>query len=82
MDELICTVDEMICTKHTTILTLAKLDRAEVRFDHDPHGLTFEERQGLCEAYVMSFEDWAQMGKPEVITITVEPGDRLNGEAE
>lgn len=28
--------------------------------------------------YVLPTEDWESMGKPEVITITVHPGDRLN----
>jgi hypothetical protein len=29
-------------------------------------------------AFSLSREDWDEFGRPEVITVTVEPGDRLN----
>ena len=30
---------------------------------------------------VISRSDWAGMGTPEVITVTIEPGDKLNDDA-
>lgn len=28
--------------------------------------------------YAMPYDDWVDMGKPAIITVTVRPGDRLN----
>lgn len=40
------------------------------RDDDDPHP----------RAYQMPLDDWVEMGSPDIITITIEPGDLLNGE--
>jgi len=36
---------------------------------------------GLTRQIQVSHSDWADMGSPEVITVTIEPGDLLNNDA-
>lgn len=39
-----------------------------------------DEENEIVEGYHMSPQDFVDFGEPEVITISVEPGDLLNGE--
>lgn len=61
--------------------TVMRLDRAEserdmaifrVWPDDDNHGHVIEAQ--------VSWRNWQDMGEPTEITVTIEPGDHLNGE--
>jgi len=34
----------------------------------------------IYRTVILDFDEWLSMGEPEAITITIEPGDKLNGE--
>lgn len=46
-----------------------------VQVDDDVAFFSCEEAIGDM---IVRFDDWVDMGRPEKITVTVEPGDRLN----
>lgn len=69
------------------------LVKHQVRLDHNEAGdpiteeVCFETPKGsvfsesgdpITEGYYMPLAIWEDMGKPEEITLTVEPGDHLN----
>ena len=48
--------------------------------DH-PDRMLFREdldEPGVARGVTLSREDWADMGSPEVVTVTINPGDTLN----
>lgn len=49
--------------------------------DHDDRMLFREDLEGepgVARGVTLSRADWADMGSPEVVTVTIEPGDTLN----
>lgn len=71
-------------TKHRVVMSISKVTR---RFPKDtiPFDTRSTEADDVAESdltvdkqFFMSRFDWEEMGKPETITITVEPGDKLN----
>lgn len=59
--------------KHKTVLGLATTNGPRVRFSREP-----EEDGDIPDTVYISWADWEDMGRPEVVTVTVEPGDLLN----
>jgi hypothetical protein len=63
-------------SKTTSVLTQVESDSTWVSFERErdePSDLTQRE-------VVIDYETWRDMGTPEAITVTIEPGDRLNEE--
>lgn len=61
-------------TKTRKVLTFFTETEAELLFsaevaDDEVYGRTL---------YPLSKQDWEDMGRPETITVSIEPGDRLN----
>lgn len=62
-------------TKQRHLLPLAS-DRdttSDIRFQQTP-----DVEGEFCHGFTMRLVDWEDMGSPEHITITIEPGDLLN----
>lgn len=64
-----CTKSRSILHKSSVTSQLASFGRAE---EENP------EDNGTVRILVLAREDWEDMGQPETITITIEPGDHLN----
>lgn len=50
---------------------------------HDLHALfqqRDEETNAITRSLLVDRRTWRDLGYPEVVTVTVEPGDRLNGD--
>lgn len=45
----------------------------------DRHEQRENRTEHVCREFSMTHRDWVDMGKPDQITITIEPGDKLNG---
>jgi hypothetical protein len=65
-----------ICTKMETVYGVTRLG-AEPYVIGDRH-MRFEAEDR--EFFWMTQDDWEDMGKPEAITVTIQPGDLLNNE--
>jgi hypothetical protein len=68
-------------TKHMTLMYLqddSPLSDADAvpwrRFANEPE----EGEVGVCENVIIARDCWADMGSPDVVTVSVEPGDLLN----
>lgn len=59
--------------KHQTVLGLSTTNGPRVRFSRER-----EEDGDVNDTVYISRADWDDMGRPETITVTVEPGDLLN----
>lgn len=63
--------------KHTSVL------RTNVRENSTAEVITFTREQDdlsdLPDVYMLERGDWEGLGRPREITVTVEPGDLLNG---
>jgi hypothetical protein len=61
------------------------LDRSKQVLDriyHDGTGVIFKHPDEVGSATLqLSHKDWTAMGEPTQITVTIEPGDTLNGAA-
>jgi len=63
------------------------LTKQQVILDHAKDSFVvgweaFEEQtdeMGIFRTWMMRRSDWLDFGEPEVITVTIEPGDLLNG---
>lgn len=42
--------------------------------------MRYEDTNVIQRTVELDAEDWEEMGRPETITVTIEPGDRLNDE--
>ena len=62
--------------------TVYDLDAIEVDIEHPENERAvfsvYEDELGAGRTIVMSRIDYEEMGKPHQITVTIEPGDRLN----
>lgn len=65
-------------THHRSVLKRCDDESGEndICFDNDEDAEPGDE--GYMESYYMDSDIWKQMGKPDEITITVQPGDVLN----
>jgi hypothetical protein len=66
----------VMMTKTMKVLHLvdAKLDEDLAVFSREP-----DEPGDIPAVVELPVADWLDMGEPDVITVTVEPGDLLNG---
>jgi hypothetical protein len=63
-----------VLVKSQTVLKLSKRYPARVVFEQEP-----ENRNEMrLHAIGIDRKVWEEMGSPEVITVTFEPGDKLN----
>lgn len=58
-----------------TRITLSFVWQADTRaiFSYDP------DESGNPIFWAIEAEKWLEMGKPETVTVTIQPGDNLNG---
>ena len=66
-------------TKHMTIMRIAAEQpfRDMVVFDNsDPD----DDEDREPEQFMTDHQMWGELGEPDVITVTIEPGDLLNGD--
>jgi hypothetical protein len=61
-------------TKQRHLLDKATEDAAHVLFNRE------DSDEPVYHSWSMRRDDWEEMGSPETITITIEPGDLLNQE--
>ncbi len=62
--------------RHRTIMqrSTEEIFEGMVLFEQEP------DEEGQYEQILITKQNWEDFGEPEVITISVEPGDRLNDE--
>lgn len=70
--------DEPILSEHRTVLDFsdAQSDQHAV-FEQKSDGLPGE--RDVFDQFWMPLEEWEAMGRPLQITVTIQPGDLLNG---
>ena len=65
-------------TRHRTIL---HLEDGVGPWHYDMQTFSHNDEDGNeYESYTMSIPDWREMGQPDMITVTIEPGDALSDE--
>jgi hypothetical protein len=67
--------------KTQTVLELDDVNKAvdRVQFVHPDRFSRQQDRTHYVERLLrISFRDWSELGQPDRITITMEPGDKLN----
>lgn len=55
-------------------VAIINIPDGQVTFGHEDE----ESVDGWALHYGMSTDDWEEMGAPDTITVTIEPGDKLN----
>ena len=63
-----------ILTKSKQLLDHVGADRGGSQFFDDSEG------EGHCAQLVLTLQMWEDFGRPDKITIVIEPGDKLNHE--
>lgn len=68
-----------ILIKHQTVLV--RDVQPEIELSTEEILFVQEEKRDICgsDGYFLPLTLWEEMGKPEIITVQVEPGDKLNG---
>lgn len=72
--------DDTILLSSCSIMTKVSEDDVKVSFRNSDWKEPLKDR-GKFRRTELDLEDWDEMGRPEKITVTVEPGDMLNVEA-
>lgn len=72
--------DDTILLSSCSIMVKVSEDDVKVSFRNSDWKEPLKDR-GKFRRTELDLEDWDEMGRPEKITVTVEPGDMLNVEA-